>query len=152
MKLNRPGEYPRTLASGSFAKSSRIRSNTPEYVAGFEADTQQRVVEDALSRADRLIAARRVFFWVDPRPVAMAAWAGPTPSGVRVNFVYTPPESRGRGYASMLAASLSKHLLDTGRKFCCLFTDLANPTSNSIYQRIGYRLVSDGQRWSFGPA
>ena len=82
----------------------------------------------------------------------MAAWAGPTPNGVRVNFVYTPPGFRCRGYGSTLVASLSRHLLNSGRKFCCLFTDRANPTSNRIYQRIGYRFVSDGQRWNFGPA
>ena len=40
-------------------------------------------------------------------------------------------------------------LLDGGRRFCFLFTDLANPTSNSIYQRIGYRPVTDVDQWTF---
>jgi hypothetical protein len=69
-----------------------------------------------------------------------------------VNFVYTPPEFRGRGYASNLVAHLSQELLDEGRKFCFLFTDLANPVSNSIYQKIGYRPVSDSERWEFDVA
>ena len=66
---------------------------------------------------------------------------------MRINRVYTPPEFRGRGYASNLVASLSRHLLDSGRKFCFLFTELANPTSNKIYQQIGYHPVSDFRHW-----
>ena len=58
--------------------------------------------------------------------------------------MYTPPELRGRGYATALTAELSQRLLDGrlfegGRRFCFLYTDLANPTSNAIYERIGYR-------------
>ena len=89
------------------------------------------------------IEERRLFVWCDPGPVSMAGWAGPTPSGARVNFVYTPPENRGRGYASACVARLSQHLLDAGRRFCCLFTDSGNPTSNQIYESIGYRHVCD---------
>jgi predicted GNAT family acetyltransferase len=57
--------------------------------------------------------------------------------------VYTPPEKRNRGYASSLVAALSQHLLDGGRKFCFLYTDLANPTSNKIYRALGYEHVGD---------
>ena len=60
---------------------------------------------------------------------------------VRINYVYTPPEHRGRGYASACVASLTQQLLDEGVALCCLYTDLANPTSNRIYQAIGYRPV-----------
>jgi len=60
-----------------------------------------------------------------------------------------PPELRGRGYGSALTAALTQQLLDGGRRFCFLFTDLANPTSNSIYQRIGYRAVADVDLWAF---
>jgi len=66
-----------------------------------------------------------------------------------VSLVYTPPERRNRGYASALVAALSQHLLDAGWQFCVLFTDLANPISNSIYQRIGYRPVSDFDEYDF---
>jgi predicted GNAT family acetyltransferase len=97
------------------------------------------------------IREQRLFVWCDPEPVSMAGWAGRTPNGVRVNFVYTPPECRGRGYASACVAALSQHLLDSGRKFCCLFTDLANPTSNKIYQAIGYRRVCDFRYVRFEP-
>jgi uncharacterized protein len=81
--------------------------------------------------------------------VSMAGFGGRTPNGIRIGPVYTPPELRGRGYASALTAGLTQRLLDEGRRFCFLFTDLANPTSNSIYQRIGYRAVGDVDLWRF---
>ena len=62
---------------------------------------------------------------------------------VRIGPVYTPPERRGRGYASAATAALSQRLLDAGAEEVLLYTDLANPVSNSIYQRIGYRPVED---------
>jgi ribosomal protein S18 acetylase RimI-like enzyme len=84
-----------------------------------------------------------LFLWQDGDVVSMAAATGATPHGIRIAYVYTPPELRGRGYASALVASLSQSQLDAGRRFCFLFTDRANPTSNEIYRRIGYRPVCD---------
>jgi predicted GNAT family acetyltransferase len=84
-----------------------------------------------------------LFVWEDEELVSMASWAGRTPHGVRVGFVYTPDALRGRGYASACVADLTEQLLASGLRFCCLITDLANPTSNSIYQRIGYEPVCD---------
>jgi predicted GNAT family acetyltransferase len=63
--------------------------------------------------------------------------------------VYTPPALRGRGYASALVAAVSQAQLDAGRRFCFLFTDLANPTSNRIYQDIGYEAVCDVDEYRF---
>lgn len=87
----------------------------------------------------------------DGRVVSLAGHAGETPNGSRVGPVYTPPELRGRGYASALTAALTEQLLER-RRFCFLYTDLANPTSNSIYQRIGYRAVTDVTVWRFDEA
>jgi predicted GNAT family acetyltransferase len=87
-------------------------------------------------------------------PVSLAGWGGPTPNGMRVGPVYTPPELRGRGYATTLTAELSQRLLDGrlsdgDRRFCFLYTDLANPTSNAIYERIGYRRVAESAEVAF---
>ena len=90
-----------------------------------------------------------ILLWEDGgKPVSLAGWGGRTPNGIRVGPVYTPPELRGRGYATALTAELSQRLLDGrlfegGRRFCFLYTDLANPTSNAIYERIGYRRVAE---------
>ena len=94
--------------------------------------------------------------WEDAgEPVSLAGWGGATPNGIRVGPVYTPPELRGRGYATALTAELSQHLLDGrlfdgGRRFCFLYTDLANPTSNAIYERIGYERVCESTEIVFG--
>jgi predicted GNAT family acetyltransferase len=96
----------------------------------------------------------RAFVWRDPapdRPVSMVLWTGQTPHGVRIGMVYTPPEFRGCGYASNAVATLTQRLLDSGRRFCFLFTDLANPTSNKIYQAVGYRHVCDFRKILFRP-
>ena len=90
-----------------------------------------------------------ILLWEDGgEPVSLAGWGGPTPNGIRIGPVYTPPELRGHGYATAVTAELSQRLLDGrlfagGRRFCFLYTDLANPTSNAIYERIGYRRVAE---------
>jgi predicted GNAT family acetyltransferase len=81
--------------------------------------------------------------------VSVSGWGGPTPNGIRIGPVYTPPELRGRGYATALVAELSQRLLGEGRSFCFLFTDLANPTSNAIYERIGYVRVCESAMIAF---
>ncbi len=95
-------------------------------------------------------AVRGTFLWEDPAPVSLVSYGGPTPNSMRIGPVYTPPEQRGHGYASALTAAVSQYLLDSGRKFCTLFTDLANPTSNKIYQAIGYAPVCDVDEYKFG--
>ena len=82
-------------------------------------------------------------------PVSMVRKAGKTPNGNFVNLVYTPPSLRRKGYATECVANLSKQLLEEGNKYCFLFTDLSNPTSNSIYQKIGYRPVIDENHYKF---
>jgi predicted GNAT family acetyltransferase len=104
--------------------------------------------EESVARREQDPSSGLVF-WEDGEPVSFAGYGGLTPNGIRIGPVYTPPELRGRGYASALTAALTQQLLDGGRRFCFLFTDLANPTSNSIYQRIGYRPVSDVDAWTF---
>ena len=85
----------------------------------------------------------------DGAVVAMCGYGSPTPSGTRIGPVYTPPELRGNGYATALTAEVSQRLLDGGRTFCFLYTDAANPTSNAIYERIGYRKVCEAAAIAF---
>jgi predicted GNAT family acetyltransferase len=83
--------------------------------------------------------------------VSISGWGAPTPNGIRIGPVYTPPALRGRGYATALVAELSQTLLDGGRRFCFLFTDLTNPTSNAIYERIGYVKACEAAMVAFDP-
>ncbi|HSL98335.1 MAG TPA: GNAT family N-acetyltransferase [Candidatus Deferrimicrobiaceae bacterium] len=103
--------------------------------------------------AARFIAGqgRRLVLWIDDgRPVSLTGIGGRTPNGIRIGPVYTPPELRDRGYASNLVAEASQAELDAGRRFVFLFTDLANPTANRIYQAIGYEPIGDVDEFAFG--
>jgi predicted GNAT family acetyltransferase len=90
-----------------------------------------------------------VIWEVDGTAVSMGGCGGLTPNGIRIGPIYTPPDQRRRGYGSAVTADLTRMLLERGHRFCFLYTDLANPTSNSIYQQIGYRPVSDSDQWAF---
>ena len=113
--------------------------------------------EDSHSREESMrvvdfrfeLPTSEVYVWQDKQLVSLTACGGPTPNGIRIGPVYTPPEQRGHGYASALVAGVSQRLLDEGRKFCFLFTDLRNPTSNHIYQVIGYQPVGDFTEYGF---
>jgi GNAT superfamily N-acetyltransferase len=84
------------------------------------------------------------WLWLDPagEPVAQAVARTPVAGVARIGPVYTPPEHRGRGYGSAVTAAATAAVLRAGA-VAVLYTDLANPTSNKIYQGIGFRAVAD---------
>lgn len=90
------------------------------------------------------------YIWEDEVPVSMLFCAGSTPNSKRIGPVYTPPEYRQRGYATTSVAELTQRLLTGDGQFCCLFTNLANPTSNKIYRQIGYLPVADWHEYKLG--
>jgi uncharacterized protein len=119
---------------------------------GNEATPGQPAPDDVGAMVDRYIARahRTLYVWEDMgRVVSMVGAGGETPNGVRIGPVYTPPALRGHGYASSLTGAASQDQLDRGRRFVTLFTDLSNPTSNKIYQAIGYRPVCDMDMYRF---
>jgi GNAT superfamily N-acetyltransferase len=99
--------------------------------------------EQSMRSAEEKVKDGTLYLWVDDVPRSMAARSRPTPHGEAVSFVYTPPSQRRKGYASAVVARLSQQILDDGKQFCTLYTDLANPTSNRIYQQIGYTAIAD---------
>jgi len=117
-----------------------------EALPGREDPAPRQSAEDA---AAYWIDSGGLWLWVDNGLAAMAGAGGRTPNGVRVSAVFTPPDKRRRGYASNLVATLSQAQLDDGRRFCFLYTDLSNPTSNKIYQDIGYEPVCDVDEYRF---
>ena len=97
-----------------------------------------------------MIARGDIHVWdVAGKPVAMAHKGRSTSHGRTVSGVYTTPAARKQGYASALVARLSQVILDEGFRVANLFTDLSNPTSNAIYQAIGYKPVCDYHRYRF---
>ncbi|MEV6943929.1 GNAT family N-acetyltransferase [Streptomyces sp. NPDC051172] len=101
--------------------------------------------------ADSRISYGGTTFWeaADGTPVAMAGVTPMVAGQVRVAPVYTPAPLRGRGYAGAVTAEVSRAALAAGAAEVLLFTDLANPTSNALYQRIGYRPVAEFAVYDF---
>ena len=112
-------------------------------------------LESSRKIAARCIAAGDVFLWQpeflfrNSGPVSMAVRSRPTLHGASIGGVYTPTHQRRKGYASATVAALSQLILDSGKQFCTLFTDLSNPTSNHIYMKIGYVPVGDFALYHF---
>lgn len=121
----------------------------------FVAAVGSGVFQDAAEWADARIEQGGVTFWETPggTPAAMAGTTPEVAGQVRVSAVYTPSHLRGRGYAGAATAEVSRAALAAGVQEVLLFTDLANPTSNGLYQRIGYRPVADFAVYDFaGPS
>lgn len=96
------------------------------------------------------IHQKRTFFWVDEGEVVCITLANrPQIKGICVSGVYTPPCHRRKGYARALVAEVSKEMLSRGYELTNLFTDLSNPTSNKIYQEVGYQPVADYHQYEF---
>jgi uncharacterized protein len=91
--------------------------------------------------ATATIDSGSAFLWQDGADRCLACLSRETPNGRAIGPVYTPPQARGRGYATSLVAALSRQVLASGKRFACLFTDADNPTSNHIYESIGFRFV-----------
>jgi predicted GNAT family acetyltransferase len=120
----------------------------------FAADTGEAVTIDAGSWASTHFAEKRYTFWETPdgMPVSMAGVNPMVAGQVRVDPVYTPAPLRGRGYAGAVTVEASRAALTAGATDVVLFTNVANPTSNALYQKIGYRPVTDFGLYDFAYA
>jgi ribosomal protein S18 acetylase RimI-like enzyme len=106
-------------------------------------------LEESKRSVTGYIDEQSLHFWHTDTPVSMARQTRPTANGIAVNMVYTPPELRGQGHATACVHHLTQRLLGQGYSFCSLYTDLANPTANSIYRKIGYVPVGDAMNLVF---
>lgn len=140
-------------ASGSYRQACREdlgligHWTTAFYREAFPDTCSDQLIVAGLAR----LQEDEFYLWLDPEPVGVACYSRPTLRGVSVSLVYTPPECRGKGYASALVAAMTQRALEQGREYCSLYTDLANPTSNHIYEKIGYHKVADLTDIDFTP-
>ena len=110
----------------------------------FGRETHGVVLEDAERAVTDRLSHHGLMLWeADGAPVAMAGLTRDVAGVVRVGVVYTPPGHRRRGYGGAVTAAVSQAALDAGAAEVVLFTDLANPTSNALYRRLGYQPVED---------
>ncbi len=120
--------------------SMEFNKVTPENLTEIE-------VEKSLRRD---IEEGTLYVWTDgDQAVSMLKKNRPTTNTIAISYVFTPDVLRGRGYATAAVHTLTSELLASGYKACTLFTDLNNPTSNKIYQRIGYQPVVDIDNYIF---
>ncbi|MFX1281261.1 MAG: GNAT family N-acetyltransferase [Promethearchaeota archaeon] len=146
---------PDTLGKHKFitattAYENIIRQWGREFILEALPDRTPEMIEQSLGHIKEDIDEGRIVLLFDNEvPVSMARKAGKSINGNSINMVYTPPQLRKKGYATECVARLSKLLLEEGNSYCFLFTDLSNPTSNSIYQKIGYRPIMDVDEYHF---
>lgn len=144
------GEAPKV--SGRFRRAAaKDRTLMIEWAWAFQTEIHEAASQaDTELRVDRALADGHLWLWddADGETVSMAAGREPVEGVVRVAGVYTPPGKRKRGYAEACVHALSKRIQDAGYR-CILYTDLGNPTSNSVYRRIGYRAVAEVLRYRF---
>jgi RimJ/RimL family protein N-acetyltransferase len=115
------------------------------WIRAFRDEANPRGTDPDRSMFQQRVDQQLFWFWLDEQgdPVATAGRTATIAGVSRVAPVYTPPEHRRHGYAAGVTAACSQHALDTGTEQVILFTDLANPTSNAIYQRLGFRPIDD---------
>lgn len=117
---------------------------------GMDTDYSRGDAEKNITRKLEKPILGGIRIWVDEgQSVSMASATRESVNGGNVSLVYTPVEFRGRGYASAVTASVSQTILDAGKSFCTLTTDLSFPTSNKIYQAIGYKFIGNSRRIEF---
>ncbi|GAB1689249.1 GNAT family N-acetyltransferase [Krasilnikovia sp. M28-CT-15] len=138
--LTPPDPYPpgRARVGGPGDRELLVR-----WIEAFHEEVGESV-RDSGAVVDEKLAYGGLSLWeVDGEPVSMAGTTRPEAGMARVLAVYTPREWRGRGYAGAVVSVVSRAAADSGVRDVVLFTDLANPTSNALYQRLGYRPVED---------
>ena len=121
-----------------------------DWVTDFSVEIGEIVIDDPEVVVSRGLQRQSIPLWEDGVPVSWASGSQSLPEAARIGPVYTPPEYRRKGYATACVAALSQKLLDQGCKRCFLFTDIANPTSNHVYQQIGYQPICDWHDYSIG--
>jgi RimJ/RimL family protein N-acetyltransferase len=131
----------------------RDRDLLIEWFAAFTAEIGDPADQDHAAAVDDKLSYGGIMIWeAAGAPASIAAITRVVAGIARVSSVYTPPALRGRGYAGAATAAATQAALDAGAAGVVLYTDLANPTSNALYQRLGYRPVEDRLVLSFAPA
>ncbi len=128
--------------------TERDRALLIEWLPAFIAEIGEVMGQDLDRIVDHRLKTQTTYIWEDDLPVSLAAGRQRSPTVGLIGSVYTPPAYRRKGYATACVAALSQKLLDEGCDRCFLLTDLANPTSNHIYQQIGYVPVCDWHEYS----
>lgn len=101
--------------------------------------------------AELYVGKGYIYLWQDGRGdfVSMAANHRESRNAGTIGWVFTPKDKRGQGYGSMVTHGVTREIFKKGKILANLYTDMNNPTSNSIYQKIGYRYIGESAHISF---
>jgi RimJ/RimL family protein N-acetyltransferase len=150
---------PQTIDNNQFEVATEEDSDLlVHYGQNFAQDAFANTSQEQIER-NREQVAKGMKKWISEKTmyilkaqdciVSIAKASRDTPNGRSITLVYTPPKYRRKGYATELVAKLCQLILDEGKKYCYLFTDLANPTSNKIYMDIGFKPIIDVDEYRF---
>lgn len=148
-RLYRLGELVLPSATPGDARQARAEAG-PLMTEWFERFHHEATPDDPLGSPARMVERRLAagqlwLWWDDGRPVSVAGLSAAAAGVARVGPVYTPREQRRRGYGAAVTAAASQAALRAGAEHVVLYADLANETSNSIYQAIGYLPEQDAE-------
>ena len=149
-RVNAPADVSGELRLAKAEESEWVAESFIEFAIAIGADDAER--GESRTSAAAYLARGEVWVWdVGGSPVSLVCCTRMAPVGARVAPVYTPPDQRGRGYASAAVAALTTRLLDDGAQWCAIFADVDNPTTNTMYRRIGYKEHGTFREYDFSP-
>jgi len=139
MKLEKLADYKDATGSGRVLTEDDL-TFVPFWEQAFCIDCQVPTftLEENKERIQTRIGKDTHFIWEDGLPVSQAVYGRETPDGAVINWVYTPPLYRGRGYATSVVAQVVKSIFKQGKSYCCLFADTQNKTSCAVYRKLGF--------------
>ncbi len=149
-RATKPADVAGRLRAAGTGDSEWVTEAFVDFAVATDAGDAER--DESRTSAAAYMRRGDVFLWdVSGAPVSMACSHRMAPEGARVGPVFTPPAERGRGYASAAVATLTTRLLDDGARWCAIFSDAGNPTTNAIYRRIGYNEHGTYREYDFAP-
>ncbi len=154
MRLHRLGTLVRPdpgPAGSARVAGAQDRALLIDWFAAFAREVGEEARDHAEAVDERLGYGGLTIWAAGGAAVSMAGITRIASGIARVGPVYTPVALRARGYAGAATAAVTQAALDAGATEVVLYTDLANPTSNALYQRLGYRPVEDRTVLSFAP-
>jgi predicted GNAT family acetyltransferase len=139
------------ISSGQMRLAVRDDMNQiAEWIKELHNEIRETISDEGAKKISEMkIANKEIFVWIERGIVSMCASDRESQHGKAINLVYTPPQNRGKGYATSCVYNLCKRILNEGKSFCCLFADLDNRTSNAIYSRIGFNPILDFLHYRF---
>ena len=146
-----PVAAPGRLRAAGDADAAWVGDAFVDFAVAIRASRAER--DDGRETAAAYMRRGQVFLWeVGGAPMSMACANPMPPDGARVGPVYTPPNARGKGYASACVAALTLRLLGGGGRWCAIFADAVNPSTNAIYMRLGYKVYGTYREYDFAAA